>query len=101
MAWFKVSAWGKLAEVCNLYLKKGSQVYVEGRLIVDQETGGPRIWKKQDGNLAANFEINANLSASWAGKFITGMARWKRAADSSGIRNPVSRRFDKSISFSS
>jgi len=30
--WFNVSAWGKLAEVCNQYLTKGKQVYVEGRL---------------------------------------------------------------------
>jgi len=30
--WFNVSAWGKLAEVCNEYLSKGKQVYVEGRL---------------------------------------------------------------------
>jgi len=30
--WFNVSAWGKLAEVCNQYLAKGKQVYVEGRL---------------------------------------------------------------------
>lgn len=30
--WFSVSAWGKLAEICNQYLTKGKQVYVEGRL---------------------------------------------------------------------
>ena len=30
--WFNVSAWGKLAELCNQYLTKGRQVYVEGRL---------------------------------------------------------------------
>ncbi len=28
--WFRVSAWGKQAEVCNQYLKKGSKVLVEG-----------------------------------------------------------------------
>ena len=28
--WFKVAAWGKLAEVCNQYLAKGRQVLVEG-----------------------------------------------------------------------
>jgi len=32
--WFRVSAWGKLAEICNQYLSKGKQVYVEGRLRV-------------------------------------------------------------------
>lgn len=59
--WFKVSAWGKLAEACNSYLKKGSQVYAEGRLIVDPATGGPRIWTRQDGSPAASFEIHTDL----------------------------------------
>lgn len=30
--WFTVVSWGKLAEICNQYLKKGQQVYIEGRL---------------------------------------------------------------------
>lgn len=30
--WFNVSAFGRLAELCNQYLTKGRQVYVEGRL---------------------------------------------------------------------
>jgi single-strand DNA-binding protein len=30
--WFNVVAWGNLAEICNQYLTKGQQVYVEGRL---------------------------------------------------------------------
>ena len=30
--WFNVSAWGRLAELCNQFLTKGRQVYVEGRL---------------------------------------------------------------------
>ena len=30
--WFNVSAWGRLAEICNQYLTRGQQVYVEGRL---------------------------------------------------------------------
>ena len=30
--WYNVVAFGKLAETCNTYLKKGSKVYVEGRL---------------------------------------------------------------------
>jgi len=57
--WFRVSAWGKTAEVCNQYLKKGSKVIVEGRLTPDKATGGPRIWTKQDGSAGASFEITA------------------------------------------
>ena len=30
--WHRVVAWGKLAEIMGEYLKKGSQVYLEGRL---------------------------------------------------------------------
>jgi single-strand DNA-binding protein len=30
--WFHVVAWGNLAEICKQYLRKGRQVYVEGRL---------------------------------------------------------------------
>jgi len=30
--WFQVSVWNKLAEICNQYLTKGKQVYIEGRL---------------------------------------------------------------------
>ena len=57
--WFRVSAWGKQAEICNQYLKKGSKVLVEGRLTPDKNTGGPRIWQKQDGTSGASFEVTA------------------------------------------
>ncbi len=58
--WFRVSTWGKQAETCNQYLKKGSKVLVEGRLVPDPATGGPRIYKKQDGTTGSSFEINAS-----------------------------------------
>lgn len=58
--WFRVSVWGKQAETCNQYLRKGSKVLVEGRLIPDLNTGGPRLWKRQDGSAAASFEVTAN-----------------------------------------
>ncbi|MFQ5814644.1 MAG: single-stranded DNA-binding protein [Anaerolineae bacterium] len=57
--WFRVTAWGKLGETCNQYLSKGRQVFVEGRLRPDPETGGPRIWTGQDGVARASFEITA------------------------------------------
>ena len=58
--WFRVTTWGKQAEVCNQYLKKGSKVLVEGRLTSDPATGGPRVWSGQDGAPRASFEVNAN-----------------------------------------
>ncbi len=58
-AWFRVTVWGKMAESCNKYLKKGSKVFVEGRLVVDPANGGPKLFKRQDGSTGASFEINA------------------------------------------
>jgi len=36
--WYRVSAWGRLAEVCSQYLHKGSLVYVEGPLVAREYT---------------------------------------------------------------
>lgn len=57
--WFRVSVWGKQAESCNQYLKTGSRVLVEGRLTPDKETGGPRIFTRQDGTSGSSYEISA------------------------------------------
>ncbi len=44
--WFTVVAWNKLGEICGEYLRKGSRVYIEGRLQTrswdDQESGQKR-----------------------------------------------------------
>src|SRR5512133_131608 len=58
--WFRVTTWGKQAEVCNQYVKKGSKVLVEGRLTPDANTGGPRVWTAPDGSPRASFEVNAS-----------------------------------------
>jgi single-strand DNA-binding protein len=58
--WFRVSVWGKRAEVANQYLQKGSRVLVEGRLRPDPATGGPRTYTRQDGTVGASFELNAD-----------------------------------------
>ncbi len=34
--WINIEAWGRLGEVCQEYLRKGSLVYVEGRLKTDK-----------------------------------------------------------------
>jgi len=57
--WFRVTTWGKQAEVCNQYVKKGMKVLVEGRLTPDKATGGPRIWQKSDGSSGSSFEVTA------------------------------------------
>jgi len=50
--WFNTVAWGKLAEISKKYLKKGSLVYVEGRLQT-------RVWQDNDGNQHKSIEIVA------------------------------------------
>ena len=49
--WFNVSAWGRLGELCNQYLTKGRQVYVEGRL-------HSRSFEGRDGQRRFVNEIN-------------------------------------------
>ncbi len=56
--WFRVSTWGKQAEACYQYLKKGRKVLVEGQLTPDAKTGGPRVWQGQNGP-NASYEVRA------------------------------------------
>ena len=57
--WWRVSVWGKQAESCNQYLQKGSSVLIEGRMNPDENTGGPKLWKKQDDSMGANYDMTA------------------------------------------
>ncbi|MBX7254657.1 MAG: single-stranded DNA-binding protein [Candidatus Promineofilum sp.] len=58
--WFRVSIWGRQAETANQYLSKGRMVLVEGHLRQDPQTGGPRVYTRQDGTTGASFEITAD-----------------------------------------
>ena len=51
--WVRISAFGKLAEICSQYLKKGSQVYVEGSLRT-------RKWTDKDGQERYTTEIRCD-----------------------------------------
>lgn len=57
--WFRVTVWGKTAEACNQYLRKGSKVVVEGHLSPDPETGNPKLFTRKDGTPSASYEIRA------------------------------------------
>ena len=50
--WHRVCVWGNLADLCHQYLRKGSPVYIEGRLRSYQFTG-------KDGQDRAGMEIQA------------------------------------------
>lgn len=52
VCFMRVVAWGKQAEACNQYLKKGRLVFVEGRLVY-------RSWE-QDGKTRSTMEVRAD-----------------------------------------
>lgn len=56
--WFRVSVWGKMAEVCKEHVYKGMLVYIEGRLTAD-EKGNPKTYKNKQGEPTANFDVTA------------------------------------------
>jgi single-strand DNA-binding protein len=58
--WHKVVVWGKQAETCGTYLKKGHSVYVEG-------TMKSRKYEGKDGNPRTAFEVHAD-DISFLGK---------------------------------
>ena len=49
----KIVAWGHLADIINTYLKKGSKVYLEGRL-------QNRVWEDKDKNKKYSTEVVAS-----------------------------------------
>lgn len=51
--WHRIVAWGKTAELCGEYLKKGRQVYIEGKLQT-------RKWKDKEGVEHSTTEIVAD-----------------------------------------
>jgi single-strand DNA-binding protein len=59
--WHKIVAWGKQAEFCGNYIKKGSKIYVEGRIQT-------RDWEDKDGNKRYMTEIVAHTIQFIGGK---------------------------------
>ena len=52
--WHRVVAWAQLADICGKYLRKGKQVYIEGRLQT-------RDWEDKDGHKRYTTEVVANV----------------------------------------
>ena len=50
--WHQIVAWGKLADIVEKFVKKGSQLYVEGKITT-------RKWTDKDGNDRYTTEIRA------------------------------------------
>ena len=93
--WVRVTVTGNRAETLSQYLKKGSRVYVEGRLEA-------RPWTDQQGQIRAGLEVLANevqfmssraddearSSGTGGGDFGGGAPR-ERSAASSPSRQPA------------
>lgn len=59
--WVRATAFGKLAEICGQYLKKGSQVYIAGRMKT-------RKWQNKEGLDQYTTEINVDQMQMLGGK---------------------------------
>ena|SRR5688572_14967229 len=59
--WHRISTFGKLAEICAEYLKKGSSVYVEGSIKT-------RKWQDKEGVDRYSTEIKADRMQMLGGK---------------------------------
>ncbi len=97
--WFRVTAWGRTAEMANQYLNRGSRVYVSGRFRSSEWTGN-------DGQTRTSLEVSAsdvvNLTsgspASSEGPPVRPAARpaggavesWEQAADQPTGQRPAS-----------
>jgi single-strand DNA-binding protein len=63
--WHRISMFGKLAEIAGEYLKKGSSVYIEGRLQT-------RKWQDKEGNERQTTEVVADRMQMLGGRSSSG-----------------------------
>ncbi len=88
--WFRVTLWNKQAENASKYLTKGSPVYIEGRLRIEE-------WNDKDGKNRFTLEINATdmqfINANRGDDYSSDSSR---DSDSS-LDNEFSQQTDKSI----
>ena len=66
--WHRIVVWGKQAEHCHQYLKKGRTVFIEGRLQT-------RTWEDKQGVKRSTTEINASNVTFIGGQGGTGGGR--------------------------
>ena len=77
--WHKIVVWGKQAEIAQQYLKKGSQIFVEGRI-------QSREWQDKEGQKRTSFEIVATNFRMLGGRG-DGMAAGASAGGGSSPRS--------------
>jgi single-strand DNA-binding protein len=69
--WHRIVVWGKLGELCNQYLSKGRQAFVEGALQT-------RSWEGKDGSKRYTTEINAKNVQFIGGQASAGKGDFQR-----------------------
>lgn len=95
--WHRVVAWGRLAEVCSQYAKKGREIYIEGPI-------STRDWEDKDGNKRYTTEIKA-LTVQFLGSRSDGSGSnsgndYSSNASPAPSRKPSSSANESSASFS-
>ncbi len=85
--WHRVSFFGRQAEICGEYLRKGSSIYVEGRLQT-------RKWTDKDGNERYTTEIRGDRMQMLGGRGggAGGTAEMREADYSVGESTPPARK---------
>ena len=78
--WHRIVVWGKLAELCNQYLAKGRQAFVEGSLQT-------RSWDDQNGQKRYTTEILARNIQFLGGQASAGEGNYQRSNNSSSNSN--------------
>jgi single-strand DNA-binding protein len=85
--WHRIVFFGRLAEVAGEYLRKGSQVYIEGRIQT-------RKWQDQSGQDRYTTEIVANEMQMLGGRGENSPSRKPTESADSGGQNENSPGFD-------
>ena len=75
--WHKIVVWGKQAEIAQQYLKKGSMIFVEGRI-------QSREWQDKEGQKRTSFEIVASNFRMLGGRSDAAAAGASAGASSGG-----------------
>ena len=76
--WHRVVVWGKLAELCNQYLAKGRQAYLEGSLQT-------RSWDDKQGQKRYTTEINARTVQFLGGNASAGQSQGQSRPNEMGM----------------
>ena len=69
--WVNITAFGKLAEICEKYLVKGSQVYISGKMQTDKYTDKQGVEKYSTKIIANQMQMLGGNSGSQASKSAT------------------------------